>query len=528
MRCYSALHMSSPALLSRFCLSTTIATNAIVEGTEKDVCAISIGLVPSRAVDYASETVVVDGRHDSTGTETRPVDIAALRSEISRTKMRSFAISGYFGARNPEHENLVADEILKMRPGATVVKGSDLVGTLGMEDRLFLAAKNAELIHLMRAFIESIEGATGVPDPATYVLKGDGTLVSTEEASVRPIFTVLSGPAASAMGAVALAGVENALVIDVGGTTTDVALVSKGRVRMAEEGAWVGGFRLRIRSLDMQTVALGGDTEIFCSDGHAVLGSRAIKPLCLAPDPRAVLRDRSFLYQKNGQSVGVTPTDLFRAQGKSEFGDGTAALAALEAMAEECHQSLASLYTHIEQAIRSRLLKVMLGTILDKGLPDGSESIINGNDLLSIDFTVAVPIVGIGAPVQNFLNLISRQVRSEIIIPQHHEVGNAVGAVSTEVYGRKDVIVRDETRCVNGEESHYYHVTTEEGLRVFHGKDEAITFASELGKAALQSYMERNRVRRYDLLVETREVTYFEYGQEIHVETVVTVSAEGR
>lgn len=526
MRCYSALHVPSPAILSNFCVSTTLATNAMVEGTEKDVCAISIGLTPSRSVDYASETLVIAGRHDPMGEETCPVDMDTLRSKLNGTRMRSFAVSGYFGSRNPEHEKLVAEEVIRMLPGATVVRGSDLAGTLGAEERLFLAAKNAELMHLMSAFIEGIEDATGVPDTITYALRGDGTLVSTEEARLRPIFTVLSGPAASAMGATALAGTRDALVIDIGGTTTDVAVVRKGRVRIASEGARVGGSRLRTGSLDLRTIALGGDTEIFCEDGRAMLGSRAVQPLCLAPDANAMLRDRSFLYQDNERTVGITPTDLFRDQGKSDFGDAAIARAALEALARVCERPIASLRADIEEMIRARLLRVVLSAALGKDLPEGSDDLIKGGGLLT-KFTIALPIVGIGAPVRNFLDLIAERVCSEIIIPHDHDVGNAVGAVSTGVYGRKDVIVRSEVKYVDGDEERFFHVTTEEGMRVFRDKDEAVAFASDIGKAALCDYMDRSRVRRYDLVTETREVTYLEHDQESHVETVVTITAEG-
>lgn len=529
LRCFSSLRVSAPAMLSRFCVSTTLATNAVVEGTKGDVCAICIGFTPKRAVEYACETVIIEGKHDPTGREVQPVDIAALRKVVDRSTRASFAISGYFGARNPQHENVAEQEVLRANPSATVVKGSELVGILGMEERLFLAAKNAELIHLMRGFIGSIGAMTRVPDAVTYILKGDGTLVSTEEAGLKPIFTVLSGPAASAMGGAALGKARDALVIDIGGTTTDIVLLDGGRVRTSDEGAMVGGTRFRIGSVDMTTLALGGDTEIFCRDGRPVLGERAVGPLCLAPDAGKLMRDRSFLSSHDEKAFGITPTDLFLASGRCDLGDRTVAMAALAALAKECHMPLPGLCELIEEAIRRRLLRAIASALLGRTMPEGGEgdALMRGNGLLRPVLKIAVPIIGIGAPVRCFLDLIADSVDCEIIIPPHHEVGNAVGTVCTEVYGRKEVRVRGEPQLRNGEEVFTFHVTTGEGQRIFSNKDEAVGFAIEAGRAALEDYMIRSRVKRYEVLVEKRDITYTEDGRQEYGGTVVTVSAGG-
>ncbi len=528
LRCFSALSVHAPALLPRFCISTTLATNAMVEGTKQDVCAVCIGTVPKRSVEYASETVVIDGGHDATGTEVHPLDVQKLKAAIALSERRSFAISAKFGARNPEHELLASRIILEQHPGATVVRGSDLVGVLGMEERLFLAAKNAELMHVMKGLIRAVGSVTRVPDTSIYVLKGDGSLVSTEEARTKPIMTVLSGPAASAVGGGALAGTKNAVVIDIGGTTTDIALLEDGRVRLSEEGAVVGGARLRIPSVDITTVALGGDTEIFCNDERPRLGSRTVRPICLAPDAPRLMRDRSFLFPVKGKVHGITPTDLFCAVGRSEFGDRHVATAALGVLADTCGMPLRELYRALEEEIRVRLLRALSAALIGRPMSENDETdaLLRGSGIFRPVLKLDVPIVGIGAPVRPFLDLLAGRVDCKVIVPERHEVGNAVGAVSTGVYARREAVVRCEPRFVQGEEKLAYHVTTGDGQRVFAERDDAVAFAIELAKGELNEYMERSRVRAFETKVEVRDVTYLEWGVRKVAETVVCVTAE--
>ncbi len=529
LKCFSALNVRSPALLSRFCLSTTLATNAVVEGTKRDVCAICIGMRPRHPAEYAAEMIMVDGRIGPTGLVEVPLDEVTLQKGLERSERRSFAISSFFSTRNPQNEVRAAEMVLEELPKATVVKGSDLVGILGMEERMYIAVKNAELIHIMAGLLEAIGEETKVPGSVTYVLKGDGTLVSTEEAALRPIFTVLSGPAASALGGAFLAGVDDALVVDIGGTTTDIALVQGGMLKLSEDGAVVGGSRLRVESADMTTRALGGNTEIVCRDGRPQLGQRAVVPLCLSSDPWKLMSDRSYLYPQAGKEHGITPTDLFCATGRSDFGDRKVATSAMTALAEECGLTLSALLEILEDAIRARLLRTIAEALLNRQMPERGEgeAILRGNGMLRTVMRIGVPLVGIGAPVAAFLDLIREHIDGPIIVPRDHEVGNALGAICTEVHGRKEVIVRNEPRWIDGKEVPHYHVAVAGGLKVFTDREEAIGYALEHATRALREYMERSRVRRFQVLSEVRDVAYMEMGRSRHVETIVSVSAGG-
>jgi len=114
------------------------------------------------------------------------------------------------------------------------------------------------------------------------VVKGDGSLVRAGWAMRRPIETILSGPAASVVGAWHLAGRRDVWVVDVGGTTTDIAVLHDGRPRLNPEGAQVSRWRTMVKAVDVHTVGLGGDSHVRLSDeGRLAIGPRRVVPLCL-------------------------------------------------------------------------------------------------------------------------------------------------------------------------------------------------------------------------------------------------------
>jgi len=190
---------------------------------------------------------------------------------------------------------------------------------------------------------------------------------------------------------------------------------------------------------------------------------------------------------------------------------------------------LETLYGVIEDKIRLRLLRAIASTLLGITMLEGGEgeALLAGSDLMWPSLKIKVPIVGIGAPVRHFLDLVADRVDTDIVIPKDHDVGNAVGAACAEVYGRKEVRVRAEARLVGGEEVITYHVTTEDGQRIFSSKEEAVSFAIKFGRASLEDYMSRNRVKRYEVRVETWDRTYIENGRTEYVETIITLSAGG-
>ena len=281
--------------ISLVSLSTTLATNALVEGQGGRAGLIMIGFAPEDLKrDGLQEALGSDpvlflpGGHNVHGGET-PLDMSALDAALPAlgSQVSSFAVAGYFAVRNPEHEKRVRDRIREVSH-LPVTCSHELSSKLGGPRRALTTLLNARLVSMIDRLIGSCEDflkARGIDVPM-MVVRGDGALISAAEARLRPIETILSGPAASLVGARYLTGLDNAVVADIGGTTTDVAVLEKGRPRLDAEGAVVGGFRTMVEAVAMRTYGLGGDSEVKINDrglkAKLDLGPRRFLPLSLA------------------------------------------------------------------------------------------------------------------------------------------------------------------------------------------------------------------------------------------------------
>ncbi len=273
-------------------LSTTLTTNAVVEGTGSPVAALLIGYGPGEVQSsglvalLGSEYVVtLDGGHDTEGHALRGLGSAAAREAILRLAPRvsAFAVSAMFGVRNPEHE-LAARALVRSLCERPVTCGHELAASLGAPRRAMTAALNARMIAHVTALIASVEATlerVGIRAPLMMV-KGDGSLTSAASAMQRPVGTVLSGPAASVIGACALSGRREGVVADMGGTTTDIAVVRNGRPELAFDGALIGGWRPMVEAARVYAIGIGGDSEVrFCGTAQLVIGPRRVVPLSL-------------------------------------------------------------------------------------------------------------------------------------------------------------------------------------------------------------------------------------------------------
>lgn len=281
-------------------LSTTLATNAIVEGRGLPVCLLLVGYDRKLMASFdlerelvAEHVVYLDGGHDGEGCEVAPLDEAAVREAIRayQGRVSGFAVSGYFSVRNPEHEMRVK-ALVEEIAGLPVTCGHELTSRLDAVRRATTAALNARLIPLLQELMTTVRGALDARciTAPLMVVRGDGSLVRASWAMERPVETILSGPAASVLGAPHLAGGRDGWVVDIGGTTTDIAALREGRPILSPDGARVGGWRTRVRAVDIHTVGLGGDSLV-TSDGRVLsVGPRRVVPLCvLATEHPAVL-----------------------------------------------------------------------------------------------------------------------------------------------------------------------------------------------------------------------------------------------
>ena len=276
-------------------LSTTLATNALVEGQGGRVALIYIGF-PERDLQAhgladalkGDPYVVLEGGHSHAGGEAKPLDEATLRAFLERhgRDVSGYAIASQFATRNPAHE-LRAAALVAELTGRPVSASHQLSAKLGGPKRAMTAVLNARLVGMIDRLIgraETTLAELGVTAPL-MVVRGDGALISSAQARERPIETILSGPAASIVGARWMTGAKDALVSDIGGTTTDVAMLKDGRPAIDPGGARVGPYRTMVEAVAMRTTGLGGDSEVhFISEGlkgGVVLGPRRLVPLSL-------------------------------------------------------------------------------------------------------------------------------------------------------------------------------------------------------------------------------------------------------
>jgi N-methylhydantoinase A/oxoprolinase/acetone carboxylase beta subunit len=267
-------------------LSTTLATNAIVENEGQKVGLIIMppfGLDIAQDISYRTKSVI-QGQLDITGREIVPVNPDEIRSVVSQMienhNVTAFAVSGFAGSINPEHE-LQVKKIIQEETGLFVSCGHELSDNLNFQTRAVTAMLNARIIPRLANLLLDLEKVMerhGIDSPVV-VVKGDGTLMSSQMAKMRPVETILSGPAASVAGARHLTGISDALVVDMGGTTTDTAALSSGLVRLNEEGSNVGGHRTHVKALDIRTTGLGGDSLILYERTQFLIGPKRVAPI---------------------------------------------------------------------------------------------------------------------------------------------------------------------------------------------------------------------------------------------------------
>jgi N-methylhydantoinase A/oxoprolinase/acetone carboxylase beta subunit len=271
-------------------ISTTLATNAIAEGKGRPVALFLLGYDPELIRRFRFEASFatprfeyIRGGHDLLGQEQAALDLETLleKANALQDQVEAFAVSGYFSPFNASHEEQ-AGQALANATGLPVVLGHQLSSRLNSVERATTASLNASLLSILQEFIGAMRVALdqrNVNAPV-MIMRGDGALMGAAMANGRPVETVHSGPAASAIGGHFLAGLDKALVIDIGGTTTDIAVLDGGRVTIRDEGTSVGPYRTAVRAAHIRSIGLGGDSLIaFDVEDHLNVGPVRVTPI---------------------------------------------------------------------------------------------------------------------------------------------------------------------------------------------------------------------------------------------------------
>lgn len=519
----------APGDIAMASLSTTLATNALVEGNGGAAALVVIGFSDGDLARQGLETalgneplIAVAGGHNHAGGEAQPLDEPGLRAALKALPpaTSAVAVAAHFATRNPAHED-AARAIIRQETGLPVTCSHELSSKLGGPKRALTALLNARLIGMIDRLIASCETRLRdlSIDAPLMVVRGDGALVSADFARERPIETILSGPAASIVGARWLTGASDALVSDIGGTTTDVCLLQDGRPRIDPAGASVGGFRTMVEAVAMRTTGLGGDSEVHMQadglHGSVILGPRRVMPVSLAaatwPDVvlpaleaahgRAVRGDHDgrfvavtgaggmaegkeqALLDRIGQGcrplaevvrsrvdlgtlrrmatrgavmfVGLTPSDAAHVLGLLDAWDISAAGLALEIFARQrtgngqpLAEGAGAMARLIVDALHAQTTECLLTAGFAEDMPDQDASRLarhvltqaglgHHRGVIRADLGLGVPVIGLGASAPTWYGPVGERLGTQMLLPEHAGVANAIGAVAGQVSVRE-------------------------------------------------------------------------------------------
>ncbi len=314
----------APAEAGLVVIGTTHFTNAVIERRHLAPTAIVRLCLPAAQslmpmVDWPADLRATVGEHvylaaggvDFDGTPIRPLDdaeIMKIGADIRARGIGNIAVAGIFAPVRDEFERRAADLLTAACPGASITLSSS-IGQLGLLERESATILNASLAALARRTVEGLRAGVercGLNCPL-FLSQNDGTLMDAATAQRFPVLTFASGPTNSMRGAAFLSGEPEAIVLDIGGTTTDVGLLHKGFPRQASTTVDVGGVRTNFRMPDVFSLGLGGGSVVEATDGAPLVGPRSV-------GYEITRRARVF-----GGDV-LTATDIAVAAGQADIG----------------------------------------------------------------------------------------------------------------------------------------------------------------------------------------------------------------
>ncbi len=283
--------LPAPSVIS---LSTTLATNACVENKIGRARLVffggDAGVIDRSGGEFglpqSDEMVIQESMTNYSDGVIGEVDWDALLEAVAEKieGLDGLGVIEIYSMRNGAVVEKKAKSLLEERFKLPVVCGHELVSELNCLQRGASTLVNASLFPIINSFIAAIKAALkkrGIAAPLVIV-RSDGNLMGEEFATLRPAETLLCGPAASVMGAMELAGTQDCVIVDMGGTTTDIALIRESQALLAENGITIARWKTFIKGLYIKTFGLGGDSAIHYADQKLVLEEYRVTPLCIA------------------------------------------------------------------------------------------------------------------------------------------------------------------------------------------------------------------------------------------------------
>ena len=283
--------------IKQIIVSSTFATNSLINSNGCRVGLILIGFDKSilenqPLVDACNNgnICLIKGGHDAEGNEKEKLDFKSIKKfiEVNQSKFESVAIASQFSTRNPDHENRTKEFLInKNKIKLPITCSHELSYELNGPKRAITCALNASLTHIISDLLNNIELILKEKKITAkiMVVKGDGSLIDSKTARFRPIDTTMSGPAASCIGAAWLTRKKDAIIVDIGGTSTDISLLKSGYPEVSKQGARIGIWDTMVEAISISTQGLGGDSEVIFEETNSNLdinlGPKRVVPLSI-------------------------------------------------------------------------------------------------------------------------------------------------------------------------------------------------------------------------------------------------------
>ena len=480
-----------PADIEMVAVSTTLATNAVVESKGDRVGLIVAGYTRPLDLPVVS-TLFVEGGHTLQGEEETELDLDAVVRAVSQLKgnVEAYVVCSAMSIKNPAHEKVMAKAVSIIDP-LPVFMSSEVSSRVGVADRAATAVLNARLRPVMESFLMGMQDALVALGIArtVMIIRGDATAMNIVETHRQAASTVASGPAATAWFGLSFSPEKNAVIIDIGGTTTDITMIKDGKPTLTEDGSLIGKWHTHVDAVKMSTVGAGGDSHVVIDRYEKLqVGPDRVLPIAMAKDivsPESWLgsglkarlvaiapdltEDEAkhdpmleFLFANGAQTpemlqaqfkmgesllsshlrelvkaqlafeTGFTPTDALHVLGEIDLGDATLShisakiLGAAYGMSAEAFSK--EVLDQFGRKIEVAVLDHVLTIETGKSLSAFYPNYRN-NNVIDMDFKVKLPFVGIGAVAQYVLPQVAERLGTTVVFPEHFEVGNALGAI---------------------------------------------------------------------------------------------------
>ncbi|HBW16657.1 MAG TPA: hydantoinase [Desulfovibrio sp.] len=409
------LETVEPAAVTRINLSTTLSTNAIVEGRTEEVGVVVAGGpgIDPEHVRVGRFYQSVPGSIDHRGVEIAGIDadsLDAVAGRYCREGVRVYAAVGKFSTRNPAHEQAIGGKLMEC--GDFVSMGHRLSGQLNFPRRVATAYYNSAVWRVYNAFADAIENAAhemGLAAPI-HVLKADGGTMPLAVSREVPVESILSGPAASVMGIVALCDIrEDCVILDVGGTTTDIAVFASGAPVIERDGIDVGSYATLVRALRTHSIGVGGDSRL-----HVQAGAVRVGPERMGPSMAL---------------GGTQPTliDALNYMGKAHVGEVEASRRGI--------RDLAALWDMFPERLASEAVTTAVRRIAEAvtELVDAinARPVYTIMELLQGRRVDPVRAYVMGGPAEVLRPLLADALGRRVDVPEQYAVANAIGAALT-------------------------------------------------------------------------------------------------